>query len=69
MNADRKKPRVFILSIIVLVLGALMLAEGLLATVTGTSFMFFDNVHRGFEIFVGLITILIAAGLIDLTTT
>jgi len=52
----------FGLGIIVLVLGALMLAEGVLGWVTGAS-LFFEGVNPSFKFVVGLIAIVSTSSL------
>lgn len=49
--------------IIVIVLGALMLAEAIVGAVNHTT-LFFEDVNRGFEFVVGLMAIILGASLI-----
>ncbi len=49
-------------SIILIVLGALLLAEGVLGTLNGTT-LFFGGVNRGFEFIMGLVTVIVGASL------
>ncbi len=56
-----------IAGVIVVVLGALMMAEGVVSTVTDTSFMFAENMNRGFEFVVGLVAIVLGAVVMDLS--
>ena len=56
-----------IAGLIVLVLGALMMAEGVVSTVANTNFMFAENMNRGFEFVVGFIAIVLAAVIMDLS--
>lgn len=53
--------------IILTVLGALMMAEGVVTTVGNTSFMFAENMNRGFEFVVGFATIVLSAVIMDLS--
>lgn len=53
--------------IILTVLGALMIAEGVVTTVGNTSFMFAENMNRGFELVVGFVTIVLSATIMDLS--
>ena len=56
-----------IAGVIVVVLGALMMAEGVTGTVADTSFMFAKDMNRGFEFVVGLIAIVLGAVVMDLS--
>ncbi len=47
-------------SIVLIVLGALLIAEGVIGSINGTM-LFFDGVNRGFEFIVGLVTIIVGA--------
>ncbi len=49
-------------SIVLIVLGALLLAEGVAGSLNGTM-LFFDGVNRGFEFVMGLVTIIVGASL------
>jgi len=53
--------------IILTVLGALMLAEGIITMLGNPSFIFVENMNRGFEFVVGLVTIVLAATTMDLS--
>lgn len=53
--------------VILTVLGALMMAEGVVATAGNTSFMFAENMNRGFEFVVGFVTIVLSAIIMDLS--
>lgn len=53
--------------IILTVFGALMMAEGVVTTVGNTSFMFAENMNRGFEFVVGFVTIVLSAIMMDLS--
>ena len=55
----------FIAGIILVVLGALMLAEGIITLMGNSAFLFVDNMNRGFELVVGLVTIIVAAATMD----
>jgi len=59
MNVGR-----FAAGLIVIVLGALMIAEGVLGWVTGTS-LFYEGVNHSFEFVVGFIAIVLGASLLD----
>lgn len=56
-----------IAGVIVVVLGALMMAEGVTGTVADTSFMFAKDMNRGFEFVVGLIAVVLGAVIMDLS--
>ena len=60
-----RKMGAFIAGIILVVLGALMLAEGIITLMGNTAFLFVDNMNRGFELVVGLVTIIVAAATMD----
>jgi hypothetical protein len=51
---------------IVLVLGALMMAEATTATVADTV-LFFEGVNHGFEFVIGFIAVVVAASITDLS--
>ena len=51
--------------IILIVLGALMLAEGIITLMGTPAFIFIENMNRGFELIVGLVTIVIAGTTMD----
>jgi hypothetical protein len=53
--------------IILTVLGALMLAEGVITMLGNPSFLFVENMNRGFEFVVGLVTIVVAGTTMDLS--
>ena len=53
--------------IILTVFGALMLAEGIITLMGNPSFIFVDNMNRGFELVVGLVTIVVAGTTMDLS--
>ena len=59
MNVGR-----FAAGLIVIALGALMIAEGVLGWVTGTS-LFYEGVNHSFEFVVGFIAIVLGASLLD----
>ena len=71
LGGDRKtaekirKMGAFIAGIILVVLGALMLAEGIITLMGNPEFLFVDNMNRGFELVVGLVTIIVAAATMD----
>ena len=62
---ERKKVGRFAAGITVLVLGALMFAEAVTATVANEPFMFLQGVSRDFEMMVGAVVIIIAASIIN----
>ncbi len=49
-------------SIVLIVLGALLLAEGVVGALNGTT-LFFGGVNRGFEFIMGLVTVIVGASL------
>ncbi len=51
--------------IILVVLGALTLAESIITLMGNQPFIFIDNMNRGFELLVGLITIIVAGSIMD----
>ncbi len=53
--------------IILIVLGALMTAEGIITLMGNPSFIFIDNMNRAFELVVGIVTIVVAATTMDLS--
>lgn len=53
-------------SIVVIVLGALLLAEGVVGSLNGTM-IFFAGVNRGFELIMGLVTVIVGASLMPST--
>lgn len=57
----------FIAGLIVVVLGALMIAEAVVSIVADTSFMFARNMNRQFEFIVGLMAILLGAAVMGLS--
>ncbi len=57
----------FVAGIILTVLGALMIAESVVVMTGNTSFMFVDSMNRGFEFVVGLIAVVLAAMVMDLS--
>jgi hypothetical protein len=52
--------------IILTVLGALMMAEGVVTTVGNNSFIFAENMNRGFEFVIGLIAVVLASQVMNL---
>ncbi len=54
-----------IAGIILTVLAALMLAEGIITLLGNPAFIFIDNMNRAFELTVGIISILVAASTMD----
>lgn len=57
----------FIAGLIVVVLGALMVAEGVVDMIADTSFMFARNMNRQFELVVGFVAILLGAAVMGLS--
>jgi hypothetical protein len=53
--------------IILTVLGALMMAEGVVTAVGNSSFMFAENMNRGFEFVVGFIAVVLASQVMNLS--
>ncbi len=51
--------------IILVVLGALMVAESIVTLMGNPAFIFIDNMNRSFELVVGLVTIIVAASIMD----
>jgi hypothetical protein len=51
--------------IILTVLAALMLAEGIITLLGNPAFIFIDNMNRSFELVVGLVSIVVAATTMD----
>ncbi len=60
-----RKMGAFVAGIILVVLGALILAEGIITLMGNPAFLFVDNMNRGFELVVGLVTIIVAAATMD----
>jgi predicted metal-binding membrane protein len=60
-----RKMGAFVAGIILVVIGALMLAEGVITLMGNSAFLFVDNMNRGFELVVGLVTIIAAAATLD----
>jgi len=56
-----------IAGIILTVLAALMLAEGIITLMGNPAFIFLDNMNRGFELVVGLVSIIVAGTTMDLS--
>ena len=53
--------------IILAVLAALMLAEGIITLMGNPAFIFIDNMNRSFELVVGLVSIIVAGSTMDLS--
>ncbi len=53
----------FVAGIVLIVLGALLLAEGIAGSITNST-LFFEGVNRGFEFIVGLVTLIVGASMI-----
>jgi len=60
-----RKMGAFVAGIILVVLGALMFAESIITLMGNSAFLFVDNMNRGFELVVGLVTIIVAAATMD----
>ncbi len=56
-----------IAGIILAVLAALMLAEGIITLLGNPAFIFIDNMNRQFELTVGIVSILVAASTMDIS--
>jgi len=56
-----------ITGLLVLFLGALMMAEALINIGTGAYFMFAENINRQFEFVTGLIAVILAVVALDLS--
>jgi hypothetical protein len=67
MKIGRMRISGLVAGVILTVLGALMMAEGVVTTSGNTSFMFAENMNRGFEFVVGFVTIVLAAIIMDLS--
>ena len=61
---DRERMNRMVAGLIAMVIGALMLAEGVLGWVTGAS-LFYDGVNPSFKFAVGFITIVLSAHLLE----
>ena len=53
--------------IVLTVLAALMLAEGIITLLGNPAFIFIDNMNRAFELVVGIISIMVAAPMMDMS--
>ncbi len=60
-----RKTGAFIAGIILVVIGALTLAEGIITLMGNPAFIFIDNMNRSFELVVGIFAILVAASTMD----
>ncbi len=60
------KAGALVAGIILVVLGALMLAEGIITTMGNPPIFFIDNMNRGFELVVGLVTVVTAGTTMNL---
>jgi hypothetical protein len=67
MKIGRMRISGLIAGVILTVLGALMMAEGIVVMAGNASFMFAENMNRGFEFVVGFVTIVLAAIIMDLS--
>jgi hypothetical protein len=56
-----------IIGITLVVLAALMLAEGIITLMGNPAFIFIDNMNRSFELLVGIFAILVAASTMDIS--
>jgi hypothetical protein len=52
--------------ITLVVLGALTLAEGIITLMGNPPFIFIENMNRGFELVMGLVTIIVASSTMDI---
>jgi uncharacterized membrane protein YdfJ with MMPL/SSD domain len=57
----------FVAGIILVVLGALTMAEAIITLLGNPAFIFIENMNRGFELVVGIVTIVVAAATMDLS--
>ncbi len=53
--------------IILVVLGALTLAEAIITLMGNPAFIFTNNMNRGFELLVGIVTIIVAGSTMDVS--
>ncbi len=53
--------------IILVVLAALMLAEGIITLMGNPAFIFINNMNRSFELVVGIFAIIVAASTMDMS--
>ncbi len=53
--------------VILVVLAALMLAEGIITLMGNPAFIFLDNMNRSFELVVGIFAIIVAASTMDMS--
>jgi hypothetical protein len=53
--------------VILTVLGALMLAEGIITLLGNPSFIFIESMNRGFELTMGFVTIVVAGTAMNLS--
>ncbi len=67
MKIGNMKISALVSGIILTVLGALLMAEGVITTLDNPSFIFVENMNRGFELMVGFITVIIAGITMDLS--
>jgi hypothetical protein len=67
MKIGRMRISGLIAGVILTVLGALTMAEGIVVMAGNASFMFAENMNRGFEFVVGFVTIVLAAIIMDLS--
>lgn len=67
MKIGRMRISGLVSGIILTVVGALMLAEGIITLMGNTPFIFVENMNRGFELVVGLVTIVVAGTTMDLS--
>ncbi len=56
-----------IAGVILVVLGALMMADSVVTLSGNTAFLFVENMNRGFEFVVGLMAIVLGAVIMDLS--
>ncbi len=53
------------MGIILTVLGALMLAEGIITSSGNPAFIFIENMNRSFELVMGFVTVIVAGSIMD----
>ncbi len=53
--------------IILVVLGALTLAESIITLMGNPAFIFIDNMNRGFELVVGLVAVIVGGSTMDVS--
>ncbi len=56
-----------IAGVILVVLGALMMADAVVSMAGNNAFLFVENMNRGFEAVMGIVTIILGAVIMDLS--